>query len=267
MSETRVLFLGDIIGRPGRRAVRELLPGLVLKHSPDMIIANGENAAGGFGLTPEVYQELKKLNIDVITTGNHVWDRKEIVGCLKKDHADILRPVNYPPAAPGTGSTIFTCPSGVKVGVVNLSGRVFMESLDCPFRTGMDVIKKLREATPAIVVDMHAETTSEKAAIGWYFDGQVSAVIGTHTHVQTSDERILHKGTAFITDAGMTGPVDSVIGMRKEKIIEGFLTEMPTRFEVASKDLELQGVLVTLRSEDGKAKGIERIRIKLGGEL
>ena len=266
MGLTRILFIGDIIGRPGRIAVRELLPGLVGAYSPDLVIANGENAAGGFGLTPEIAGELKRLQIDVITTGNHIWDKKEIYEYLDCEKA-VLKPANYPEETPGAGWGVFECASGVKVGVLNLLGRVFTECVECPFTVGMRAVEELRKQTPIIIVDMHAETTSEKAAIGWYFDGMVSAVIGTHTHVQTSDERLLSKGTAFITDAGMTGPVDSVIGMRKEKIIEGFLTEMPTRFEVASKDLELQGVLVTLRSEDGKAKGRERIRLKLGGEL
>ncbi|GMR04859.1 MAG: TIGR00282 family metallophosphoesterase [Thermodesulfobacteriota bacterium] len=258
--ETKILFIGDIIGRPGRRAIRELLPGLIYEYSPDVVIANGENAAGGFGITLEIYEELKKLNIDVITSGNHIWDRKEILGLLGKSGEDLLRPGNYPPGVPGSGGTVFKCPSGVGVGIINLSGRVFMDKIDCPFRIGRALIDRIRKETPVIIVDMHAETTSEKAAVGWYFNGLVSAVIGTHTHVQTSDERILSGGTAFITDAGMTGPTDSIIGMRKEKIIERFLTELPVRFEVATGGIEIQGVFVSVNSTDGKATRIERIK-------
>ncbi|MFQ5441610.1 MAG: TIGR00282 family metallophosphoesterase [Thermodesulfobacteriota bacterium] len=258
--ETKILFIGDIIGRPGRRAIRDLLPGLIYEYTPDVVIANGENAAGGFGITLEIYEELKKLNIDVITSGNHIWDRKEILGILGKSGRDILRPENYPPGVPGRGWTVFNCPSGVKVGVVNLSGRVFMDKIDCPFRTGKAVVERLRKETHVIIVDMHAETTSEKAASGWFFNGLVSAVIGTHTHVQTSDERILSGGTAFITDAGMTGPTDSIIGMKKEKIIERFLTDLPVRFEVATGGIEIQGVFVSINSSDGKAVRIERVK-------
>lgn len=262
---TRVLFIGDIIGKPGRIAVRELLPRLVGQCSPDLVIANGENSAGGFGITAEVAEELKKLQIDVITSGNHIWDKKEIYEYIKGERR-LLRPLNYPNGAPGYGFGVFECASGVKVGVLNLMGRVFMDNLECPFRTGREAINKLREQTPVIIVDLHAETTSEKAAIGWHFDGLVSAVIGTHTHIQTSDERVLTNGTAFITDAGMTGPTDSVIGMRKEMIIERFLTQMPVRFDVAAKGIELQGVLVTIGSLDGKAKKIERIRVPFKDE-
>jgi len=262
---TKILFLGDIIGKPGRMAVKELLPKIAGRFSPDVVIANGENSAGGFGLTPEIVEDLKSLQIDVITTGNHVWDKKEIFDYIKKD-ARLLRPANYPPGAPGQGSVVFECPSGVKVGIVNLMGRVFMHSLDCPFRTGDDCVAKMREDTPIIVVDFHAEATSEKAALGFYLDGRVSAVIGTHTHVQTSDERILANGTAFITDAGMTGPVDSIIGMRKDEIVQKFLTQMPVKFEVGSKDVELQGVAITVETATGRAVKIERIKEPLRKE-
>ncbi len=256
----KILFIGDIIGRPGRIAVRELLPRIAGLHMPDIIIANGENAAGGFGITPEIAEELRGLQVDVITSGNHIWDKKEIYDYIKSTNR-LIRPANYPPDSPGSGSVVFECASGVKVGVVNLCGRVFMECLESPFIVGKEAVKRLREETPVIVIDIHAETTSEKAAAGWYFDGSVSAVIGTHTHVQTSDERILTNGTAFITDAGMTGPMDSVIGMRKEIILERFLTQMPVKFDVAARDIELQGVLVTVNAGDGKAIKIERIKM------
>ncbi len=260
--EAKILFIGDIIGKPGRLAVRELLPRLAGLHLPDIVIANGENAAGGFGITPEIAEELKKLQIDVITSGNHIWDKKEIYDYISGSRR-LIRPANYPPDSPGSGATVFECASGVKVGVLNLCGRVFMEALDCPFRVGKDAVDRLRKETPVIVVDVHAETTSEKAAAGCYFDGSVSAVIGTHTHVQTSDERILANGTAFITDAGMTGPTDSVIGMRKDIIVQRFTTQMPVKFEVATKDIELQGVLVTVNAADGKAIKIERIKMPM----
>lgn len=259
---TKILFIGDIVGRPGRIAVRELLPGLAGKYSPDLIIANGENSAGGFGITPEIAEELKSLQVDVITSGNHIWDKKEIYDYLGSEKR-LLRPANYPEGAPGVGSSVYQCPSGVKVGVVNLMGRVFMDGLDCPFRAASEAVRKISGETPIIFVDMHAETTSEKAAMGYYLDGKVSAVIGTHTHIQTSDERVLPNGTAFISDAGMTGPTDSVIGMRKEIIIERFLTQMPVRFEVAAKGVELQGVFITVAS-DGKAAHIERVKAPLG---
>lgn len=255
----KILFIGDIIGKPGRMAVKELLPKVAGRFSPDVVIANGENSAGGFGLTPEVVEDLKSLQIDVITTGNHVWDKKEILDYIKKD-ARLLRPANYPPGAPGQGTIVFECPSGVKVGIVNLMGRVFMHSLDCPFRTADAIVAEMRKTTPVIAVDFHAEATSEKASLGYYLDGRVSGVIGTHTHVQTSDERILAGGTAFITDAGMTGPTDSVIGMRKDEIVQKFLTQMPVKFEVGSKDIELQGVAITVETATGRAVKIERIK-------
>jgi hypothetical protein len=261
-SAVKILFISDIIGKPGRLALRGLLPDLVYEFGPDAVIANGENAAGGFGITAEVYAELKALGVDVITSGNHIWDRKDLLEYLDNS-ADILRPGNYPSHTPGKGSTVFTCASGVKIGVVNLLGRVFMNAVDCPFRVGRGLVDKLRKETKIIVMDMHAETTSEKTATAWYFDGSVSAVIGTHTHVQTSDERILPKGTAFITDAGMTGPMDSVIGMRKEKVLEKFISSMPVRFEVAKGDVELQGVFISINPENGNALEIRRIKKSL----
>ncbi len=265
MEEVKVLFIGDIVGRPGRLAVRELLPKLVGRHSPDIVIANGENSAGGFGITPEIAEELKRLQINVITSGNHIWDKKEIYDYIRNEPR-LLRPANYPPGAPGSGWGVFETPSGVKVGVVNLMGRVFMECLECPFRAGMEIVKRLKEETPVVIVDMHAETTSEKTALAWHLDGLASAVIGTHTHVQTSDERVLPGGTAFINDAGMTGPTDSVIGMKKETILERFLGQMPVKFDVAAKGVELQGVAVTIGLPDGRARSIERIKEPLERE-
>lgn len=262
----KVLFIGDIIGKPGRVAVRELLPRLVGRYAPDMVIANGENAAGGFGITPDIADELIGLEVDVITSGNHIWDKKEVYEYLG-GQSRLLRPANYPQGAPGAGSGVFECPSGAKVGVVNLMGRVFMDCLESPFVVGSELVEKLRETTPVIIVDFHAETTSEKMALGWHLDGRVSALIGTHTHVQTSDERVLAGGTAFITDAGMTGPLDSVIGMKKEIILERFLTHMPVRFDVATRNVELQGVFVTIDAATGKAVSIERVKEPLGREV
>jgi len=262
----KILFIGDIIGKPGRIAVRELLPRLAGRFNPDIVIANGENAAGGFGITPEIAEELRKLQVDVITSGNHIWDKKEVYDYLGTQDR-LLRPANYPQGSPGAGFCVYECPSGVKVGVVNLIGRVFMDCLDSPFVVGMELVRKVREVTPIVVIDFHAETTSEKMALGWHLDGLASAVIGTHTHVQTSDERVLNLGTAFITDAGMTGPIDSVIGMKKEIILERFLTHLPVRFDVASKNVELQGVFITVDAATGKAASIERIKEPLGREV
>src|SRR3989338_3131719 len=224
----KIFFIGDIIGRPGRIAVKELMPDIIEKHSIDLVIANGENAAGGFGITPAIAEELIGLKIDVITSGNHIWDKKEIIDYIQ-DKKWLLRPANYPGGTPGVGWAVLKAKSDVKIGILN----------------------------------MHAETTSEKAAIGWFLDGTISAVIGTHTHVQTADERILPQGTAFITDAGMTGSINSVIGMQKEIVLERFLTQMPRKFEVATKDIEMQGVIVSISSKTGKAVGIERIKVAL----
>ncbi len=258
-SSTRILFIGDIIGRPGRRALSMLMPGLLKRYSPDVVIANGENAAGGFGITPEICEELISLGVDVVTSGNHIWDRREIVGYIGQNPR-LLRPANYPAGVPGSGTLLFECPSGTKVGVLNLCGRAFMENLDCPFKVGLEHVERLREDTHLIFVDMHAEATSEKAAIAWYLDGRVSAVVGTHTHVQTADERILPGGTAFVTDAGMTGPVDSIIGIEKDLVIRKFLTNMPVRYEVAKKGVEFQGVFIEVDSATAKALSIDRIK-------
>ncbi|MDA8339979.1 MAG: TIGR00282 family metallophosphoesterase, partial [Nitrospiraceae bacterium] len=228
----KVLFIGDIVGKIGRQAVKNLLPNLVNRYKIDMVIANGENAAGGFGITEKTAAELFDFGVHIITTGNHVWDKKEAVPYIVKENR-ILRPINYPPNTPGTGSIIFTAPSKEKIAIMNVSGRVFMNTLDCPFRVSKDEVEKLRESTNIIIIDFHAEATSEKVAFGYYMDGIVSAVIGTHTHVQTADEKILPGGTAYITDAGMTGPQTSVIGIEKEQIVERFLSQMPRKYDVA----------------------------------
>ena len=261
----RLLFVGDIVGKPGRRAVHDLLPELVRNRQIDFVIANGENAAAGFGLTREIVEELFENQIDVLTTGNHVWDKKEILDCIN-DYESLLRPANYPAPAPGRGSVAMPAVNGLHVGVVNLMGRIFMHPLECPFRTAEREIERLRMRTPVIIVDIHAEATSEKIALGWFLDGKVTAVLGTHTHVQTADERILPSGTAYITDVGMTGPFDSVIGTRKEIILERFLSQLPNKFEVAKGDVRLQAVLIDVEQASGKALSIERLSLPLRQE-
>ncbi|KPK66475.1 metallophosphoesterase [candidate division TA06 bacterium SM1_40] len=258
----RVLFVGDIVGKPGRKAVARLLPDLISEQGVDLVIANGENAAGGYGLTGQVIEELVHLGIDCITSGNHLWDRREIVSLLDTEER-VLRPANYPPGTPGRGWGIFTGRSGIRVGVVNLMGRVFMRDLDCPFRTADQVLEKLTGSVQLTIVDFHAEATSEKMAMGWYLDGRVSAVVGTHTHIQTCDAQILSRGTGYITDVGMTGPFDSVIGMKKELALRRFLTQLPTRFEVASSDVRLNGLLLSLSEETGLAERVELLDIAL----
>ena len=261
----KILFIGDIVGKAGRKAVANLLPEISDKYQLDLIIANGENAAGGFGLTPSICEELLDNNINLITSGNHIWKHKEIIEYLENNGC-LLRPANYPQGAPGKGSTIIRTRQGDEVGVINLLGRIFMDSLDCPFQTAKTEINKLKDRTKVILVDFHAEATSEKAALGWFLDGEVSAVIGTHTHVQTADEMILQKNTAFITDAGMTGPVNSVIGIKKEAAIKKFLTQMPQKFDVAKKKIQLQGVLIDIDSSSGMAENIERIKVDLSSQ-
>jgi len=257
----KILFISDIVGKPGRRAVYELLPEIIGNYEIDLTIANCENAAGGFGITRDVVEELFQNNIHVLTSGNHVWDKKEAEGFIG-DYKNLLRPANYPPGAPGQGSVLVPVASGKLVGVINLMGRVFMRPIDCPFRAAEAEIAKLRGSTEVIIVDMHAEATSEKQAMGWFLDGRVSAVLGTHTHVQTADEKILTKGTAYISDAGMTGPFESVIGVQKESVVTGFLTGMLGRFEVAKRDVWLQGVFIEVDEKTGKALRIERISRK-----
>ena len=255
----RLLMIGDIVGRPGRRSVKQNLPDLINEFAIDIVIANGENAAGGNGITKEVAQELFSCGVNVITMGNHVWNQREIYTYINQE-ARIIRPANYPPGAPGQGSGIFKTKSGIEIGVINISGRVFMQELDCPFRSADKLVIQLREKVDIIIIDFHAEASSEKIAMGWYLDGRVSAVCGTHTHVQTADERILPEGTAFITDVGMTGPRNSVIGVKKEPVIEKFLTQMPRRFEVAEGLYQFNAVLIDIDEETGHAKYIERVQ-------
>ncbi|UCD34966.1 MAG: TIGR00282 family metallophosphoesterase [Nitrospiraceae bacterium] len=258
----KILFIGDIVGKPGRKAVRESVPDLVNKLKIDFVIANGENAAGGFGITRSVGEELFALGIHVLTSGNHIWDKKEAVTYIPKE-SRLIRPANYPAGVPGESSVVMKTASGEKIAVLNLSGRVFMQPLDCPFQTSQREIAALKQETKVIVVDFHGEATSEKSAMGWFLDGEVSAVIGTHTHVQTADEKILPRGTAFITDVGMTGPVDSVIGVRKEQIIGKFLTHVPVRFETASGAAVLSCVVVDINGKTGKASSIQRLQLTI----
>jgi len=258
----RVLFIGDIVGKPGRSAVKTILSGLIEKLKIDFIIANGENAAGGFGITEKVAKELFQQRINVITTGNHIWDKKDDISYIAKDPC-ILRPFNYPPGVPGQGSIIYNL-NGLNIGVINLIGRVFMAPVDCPFRMGLAEVERISETTRIIIIDFHAEATSEKIALGYYLDGKVSAVIGTHTHVQTADERILPKGTAYITDVGMTGPLDSIIGIEVPQIIERFLYQMPKKFEVAKGKSIFSAVLLDINTKTGLARSIQRLYLSCG---
>jgi 2',3'-cyclic-nucleotide 2'-phosphodiesterase len=255
----RLLYLGDIVGRPGRRAVVRTVASRIGRGDVDFVIANCENAAGGTGVDPGTARELLAAGVDVLTSGNHVWAKREIIDYLR-DSDVLLRPANFAPSCPGFGYSVRPSRAGVAVGVVNLIGRVFMGTYDCPFRAADAAIESLAARAEVILVDMHAEATSEKAAMGWHLDGRVSAVVGSHTHVQTSDERVLPGGTAYITDAGMCGPRDSVIGVRREQVLERFLTQMPNRFEVAAGPVWVQGVLIDVDEASGRARSIERVR-------
>ncbi len=254
----RILFVGDIVGKPGRDGLATLLPGLVRMHSVDFTIVNGENAAGGLGITEKTAADIFRAGADVVTGGNHTWHRRDVVSLLEADER-VLRPANYPPGLPGRGHGLFDTRGGVPVGVVNLQGRIFMQGIDCPFRVGSELVEGLRRKAPIVVVDMHAEATAEKLALGWHLAGRATAVLGTHTHIQTADERILNGHTAYITDVGMTGPADSVIGVRKELSIARFLTQLPQRFEVAGGDVELNAVLIDADEVTGAAREIKRI--------
>jgi len=256
----RVLFIGDIFGKPGRKALFEKLQGLIQAHRIDFSVANVENAAGGFGLTPQIADEFLAADIDVLTSGNHIWDKRAILPYLVQQPR-LLRPCNYPPSTPGTGLFIGDSRCGVRVAVISLQGRVYMQSIDCPFMVGETAIEKARKQTRIVLVDFHAEATSEKQAFAWYMDGRVSAVVGTHTHVQTADERILPKGTAYITDLGMTGPYDSVIGSIPDLALERFLKQMPARLEPASANLRFCGVVVDIDEGTGLSNSITRINV------
>jgi metallophosphoesterase (TIGR00282 family) len=263
----RILFVGDIFARPGRTIVDERLRDLQRNYGVELTIANGENAAGGFGITPQIAEELFELGIDVITTGNHVWDKREIIDYLNSANGNeaslarrVLRPANFPAGSPGFGWYQGRIRSGVEYAVINLQGRVFMANNDDPFRRADDLLKQI--TAKVILVDMHAEATSEKAALGWYLDGRVTAVLGTHTHVPTADERVLPGGTAVQTDVGMTGPFAGVIGVQKDQIVQKFLTNMPSRFEPATDDVRLCAALIDCDPVSGRANRIERIMLK-----
>ena len=257
----RILILGDVVGRPGRRAIRDLVPQLVRSEAIDLVIANAENAAGGMGVDIKSAEELFSGGVHVLTSGNHIWKKKEIYLYLEK-HDRLLRPANYPDGAPGRGWAEWQNERGLRALVVNVQGRVFMPShIDDPFRCVDAILKEHGGYSPVVVVDMHAEATSEKNAMGWFLDGRASVVYGTHTHVQTADERILPGGTAYITDLGMCGALDSVIGIEKETVIEGFLTQLPRKFDLARENVALQGIILELDESTGKARDIRRLRI------
>lgn len=259
----RVVFFGDVVGRPGRRAVAAALRELRRRGEADFVIANAENVAGGKGIDPGSAEELQDAGVDVLTTGNHVWQVREIVPYLQES-GRVLRPLNFAPGVPGRGWTVRPARDGTPVGVLNLIGRAFMGPAECPFRAADAMVPQLRKETPVVFVDMHAEATSEKVGMGRFLDGRVSAVIGSHTHVQTADETVLPGGTAALTDAGMCGPEDSILGMRVDRVLERFWTQMPNRFEVASGPVVVQGAVVEIDPASGRALGIRRIRERVG---
>ena len=265
----RVLFIGDIVGSPGRQIVQDRLADIVAQRQIDLVIANGENSASGFGITPKLAQELLKTDIAVLSGGNHSWDRKEIIEFMPHEPR-LLRPANFPDGNPGSGLYVGTARNGMRYAVINLQGRVFLPAIDDPFRKADELLATLPPDVSFVLVDMHAETTSEKIAMGWYLDGRVTAVVGTHTHVATADERVLPQGTAYITDVGMTGPHGGVIGMDRDAIIKRFLDGLPARFEVAQGDVQMNSVLI--ETDDGsscnasgrlRARSIERLRFRL----
>lgn len=260
----KILFIGDIIGKPGRTALKAVLPGLKTETGAEVVVANGENLAGGIGITPETAREAHDAGVDVLTTGNHVWKKKEIFDYLARS-GQIVRPANYPVGAPGRGMIVHDLGNRRRLGVLNLQGRVFMhEPLDCPFRAADRELDALRGQAQVILVDVHAEATSEKRALAFHLDGKVTAVIGTHTHVQTADEEILAGGTGYLSDAGMAGPVDSVIGMRKELVLDKFRTALPVSFQVASGVVCVDAVLIEADERSGRCTAIRRIRRRHG---
>jgi metallophosphoesterase (TIGR00282 family) len=257
---TRLLFIGDIVGRPGRELVRRGLAALVAHHQIDLVVANVENAAAGFGVTPEIADDFLSYGIHVMTGGNHTWDKKEIFPYFA-EQPRLIRPANFPAGAPGRGVSVVTAGNGVPVAVINLMGRVFMTAIDDPFRVVLDEIAAVKTEARVMLVDFHAEATSEKIAMGWHLDGRVAAMVGTHTHVQTADERVLPQGTAYITDVGMTGPHDSVIGVEKSAILQRFLTALPQRFETATENPRLNAVIIDADEMTGRAKAIGRVSL------
>jgi len=254
----KILFIGDIVGEPGRQAVRKLVPELRQRHELDWVIANGENAAGGSGITVNTAAQIYASGVDVITMGDHLWDQKDVSNLLENEKR-FVRPLNYPEGTPGQGGAVYNVSENIKIGVINVQGRAFMTALENPFTTIMPVVDRLREETPIIFVDFHAEATAEKIGMGRFLDGKVSAVVGTHTHVQTADEQIFPGGTAFLCDAGFTGAHESVIGREIEPVVRRFVTSLPQRFAVAKGRVFLQGVLITIDNETGKATAIERV--------
>ena len=260
----KVLFIGDIVGKPGRQSMARELPNLIEKKEADIVIANGENITGGIGISPKNCNDLFEMGVDIVTSGNHIFKKKEIYEYLNEEPR-LIRPANYPPGVPGNGFFIGSIEKTFdkKVAVINIGGRIFVENYDCPFRAMDQILEQIAKKTSIIIVDFHAEATSEKVAMGWYLDGKVSAVIGTHTHIQTADERVLPGGTAYITDAGMVGSRNSVIGVNKENIIQRFKTLMPQKFTVASDDDWINGVLVDIDNKSGRALRIERINYKV----
>lgn len=257
----RILFIGDVVGRPGREILKKALPDLLEAYSPDFVVANGENAAAGFGLTNKVADELFELGINVLTSGNHIFSKKDVMELFEKEER-LLRPANYPEGTPGKGCGVYEKKDGKKIGILNLVGRVFMEPMDCPFRAALRELEKLKEETRVILVDFHAEATAEKQAMGWFLDGKVSAVLGTHTHVPTADERILPSGTGYITDAGMTGAYSSCIGLKTSVAIDRFLTSRHIPFEIAEGDESVSAVCVDVDDASGKSTGIQRVFTK-----
>ncbi len=261
-----ILFAGDVVGRPGRTAIEELYPAIKERYSIDFFIANGENAAGGSGITADIVWQLHCAGVDVITMGDHVWKQKDILKVIDEDHR-LLRPANFPPETPGRGSTVVEVKGFGKVGVIDVLGRMLMVRLplDCPFRAAERELERVKKETDIVVLEVHAEATSEKLAFGYYFDGKVSAVMGTHTHVQTADETVLEGGTAYITDCGMTGPFRSVLGRDIEPVVKSFITRMPHYFSVAKEDIRLTGVVLEIDEKSGKARRIERVQVKYEG--
>ncbi len=256
----KILFIGDIMGEPGRRVLLKHLSKAIQDNHIDIAIGNGENAAGGFGITSDIAQELFDLGLSAITLGNHAWDKREVMPYLDKE-PHIIRPANYPDGAPGKGSCVVETVHGKRLGILQLMGRVFMPMVDCPFRIAERELAQLADQTDYVLVDMHAETTSEKMAMGYFLDGKVAAVVGTHTHVQTADEQILPAGTGYLTDVGMTGPVQSVIGMKPSLVIQKFLTQLPRRFEVAPGPSVLSAAIIEVDQATGKTHNISRLRL------
>jgi len=261
----KLLFIADIVGQPGRRAVKELVPRLRREHRVDVVLANGENSAGGSGITVKTAEEIFSAGVDIITSGDHLWDQKEVMELLQSERR-FLRPLNYPAGTPGQGSTLFRAGEHLTIGIINLQGRTFMAALENPFHAALAEVERLRQSTKLVFIDFHAEATSQKLALARLLDGRVSAVIGTHTHVQTADEQIFPGGTAFLCDAGFTGPHESVIGREIEPIVQRFLTNMPQRFEVAKGRVMLQGALVNIDEATGRALKILRVSEALAPE-